>query len=373
MHGTVGEDVGAMPALTEVQQLWRQLRWLAPALLLGALVVARPLVPGLPAGWLLAIGVTLVLTPALVNLATLPDPDAAAVPVPSPRQVAALGVDALVVLTFVALFTLADPGSDAFALLLLPQLQMATTRRVPLMLLTAAAGCAAFVAIELQAARLHDIAVPWATVGGRITLLVLGAGILARVSRVLANHIRALRALHRSMAHRALHDPLTGLPNRALFFERLRIALARQQRTGIRFAIVFVDLDDLKAVNDTLGHPAGDELLRVTARRLRDELRMTDTPARLGGDEFAALLERPGDDENLEDLGHRLLERLGQPVGWTTLHLPVSVSIGVASSEHATSAEELVGRADAAMYRAKAGGKGRIEHFDAGDVREVGR
>jgi diguanylate cyclase (GGDEF)-like protein len=369
----IGELSGTLPALTEVQRFWRQLRWLAPPLILGALLVARPRIPHAESWAVLAAGVVLALVPPVVNLMSGRETAVRVEQIPSRRQTAALLVDAVVILTLVAVFSLADPHSDTFALLLLPQLQMATTRRMPLMTVTAAVGCVAFVGIELYAARLHGLAVPWSAITGRLALLLLGAVILGRIALLLARHLRALQELHRDAAHRALHDPLTGLPNRALLFERIGVALARQERSGARFAVVFVDLDDLKTVNDTLGHAAGDELLRVIATRLGDELRATDTPARVGGDEFAALLDDPGDDDDLENLARRLLDRLGRPISANSLDLPASVSIGVATSERISSADELIRRADAAMYRAKAEGKGRVAHFDVDDPADIPR
>jgi diguanylate cyclase (GGDEF)-like protein len=376
MREPVGELLGTMPALTEVQQFWDRVRWLGPVLMLVTLGVYRPQIPGVPTGGLIAAIAVILLTPVLVSRITRSGNPVDMEQIPSRRQLRELMSDAVVILAFVALFCLSDPSSDAFALLLLPQLQMATTRKLPLMITMAAVSGAAFVGIERLAAHLHGIAAPWSMIGSRLALLILGAAILGRISRLLARHISALRELHRAVAHRALHDPLTGLPNRALFFERVGVALARQERSGARFAVVFVDLDDLKMVNDTLGHSAGDELLRVIARRLHDELRTTDTPARLGGDEFAALLDEPGGNEDLENLARRLLDRLGQPISNSAVRLPVSVSIGVATSEHISSADELLQRADKAMYRAKAEGKGRVVLFDANqpeDIRESGR
>jgi diguanylate cyclase (GGDEF)-like protein len=373
MREPLGELLGTMPALTEVQQFWDQVRWCGPVVMLAALAVARPEIPGLLTGGLVAMVAVILLTPVLVNLVSGHAKAVDAEHVPSRTQLVALGIDAMVILAVVALFCLDNPRSDAFALLLLPQLQMATTRMLPLMIATAAISGVAFVGIEVVAAELHDVAAPWPTIGSRLALLIIGAAILGRISHLLARHFSSLRELHRTVAHRALHDPLTGLPNRALFFERVHVALARQERSGARFAVVFVDLDDLKMVNDTLGHSAGDELLRVTARRLRDKLRTTDTPARLGGDEFAALLDEPGGNDDLENLARRLVDRLGQPISNTALHLRVSVSIGVATSEHISSADELLHRADTAMYRAKAEGKGRVVHFDASHPEDVGR
>ncbi|HSK96178.1 MAG TPA: GGDEF domain-containing protein [Euzebyales bacterium] len=367
MGDGVTEPLGSLPALTQMQELWRRLRWLAPLLIAAALALSRPAVPGLaPRGTALVVGL-LLLAPPLVNLVTGPPGAPADEHGAGRHQLAALAADAVVVVALVALFVLADPRSDAFALLLLPQLQMATTRRSGVMVLTAALTGAALIAVELRAAMLHGLGAVWPLIWGRLALLAFAAVVLANMARLLDRHIQALRTLHRDVAHRALHDGLTGLPNRALFFERVDLALARQRRSGNPFAVVFVDLDDLKAVNDSRGHAVGDELLQITAARLRDELRVTDTPARLGGDEFAALLDGPGGDAHVEDVTRRLLARLSEPISTPTLDLRPSVSIGVAGSEDLTSAQELVKRADTAMYRAKARGKGRVVRFAVDD------
>jgi diguanylate cyclase (GGDEF)-like protein/PAS domain S-box-containing protein len=166
--------------------------------------------------------------------------------------------------------------------------------------------------------------------------------------------------------HGALHDPLTDLPNRAYFVERVGQALARAQRdVGYRFAVLFLDLDDFKLVNDSLGHAAGDGLLAEIARRLPTCVRPGDVVARLGGDEFTVLLDDITGRPDAERAARRIHRCFAQPVVVETRELVVSVSIGVALSEPGYDApEELLRDADIAMYHAKAQGRSRSEVFD---------
>jgi diguanylate cyclase (GGDEF)-like protein/PAS domain S-box-containing protein len=168
------------------------------------------------------------------------------------------------------------------------------------------------------------------------------------------------KALEGRLRHQAFHDGLTGLANRALFTDRLEHALTRAQRTEETIAVLLIDLDDFKSVNDTLGHAIGDVLLREVAGRLRDSIRSADTIARLGGDEFAVILEACGDsDGNGEQAAMRILDALDEPVELAGRALNVAASIGVARAEPGgCAAEQLVRDADVAMYSAKAAGKG---------------
>ena len=167
------------------------------------------------------------------------------------------------------------------------------------------------------------------------------------------------------LAHRALHDPLTELANRSLFMDRLEHALTRARRHEERIAVLFLDLDNFKAVNDGLGHEAGDEVLVTVGRRLRSCLRPGDTASRLGGDEFAILLEDVTDTEDTVRLAERLFRVLQAPitVGWQQVF--VTVSMGVALNDFVSNrAEDLLRAADIAMYRAKGTGGSRYELFD---------
>ncbi|MFI6036313.1 putative bifunctional diguanylate cyclase/phosphodiesterase [Streptomyces sp. NPDC051315] len=180
--------------------------------------------------------------------------------------------------------------------------------------------------------------------------------------------------LQAQLQHNAEHDPLTDLPNRALFTRRVQQALSGRRSsdrgTALRnTAVLFIDLDGFKAVNDTIGHQAGDELLVQAARRLQDAVRQGDTASRLGGDEFAALIvgdttrDRSARERHILELADRLRVTLSQPYLIDGNEVRVAASIGVAFAEPGFGAGELLRNADLAMYRAKAGGKGRVELY----------
>ncbi|KAA3654326.1 MAG: diguanylate cyclase [Proteobacteria bacterium] len=169
--------------------------------------------------------------------------------------------------------------------------------------------------------------------------------------------------LHESELERYAHyDGLTGLPNRLLMMDRLRQAMAVAERRGSRLAVAYLDLDGFKAVNDTHGHAAGDEVLSTLAERFRQAVREGDTIARLGGDEFVAVLVDPGSSEMVQSVLQRLLDAAARPVVWNGHPLEVSASIGVAYYPQGgePDAEALVQQADDAMYLAKQSGKNRF-------------
>ena len=169
--------------------------------------------------------------------------------------------------------------------------------------------------------------------------------------------------LERELAHQAFHDSLTGLANQALFRDRVTHALTRTARLQTQIAVLFVDLDDFKTVNDSLGHTAGDALLVAVAERLRDCLRATDTAARLGGDEFAILVESVGSQAEATGLAERLIAVLKEPFIVAGRDLVVRASIGIAFDETHITTGQLLRNADIAMYTAKRGGKRRYEIF----------
>ncbi|HAM24794.1 MAG TPA: hypothetical protein DCM51_04465, partial [Actinobacteria bacterium] len=171
--------------------------------------------------------------------------------------------------------------------------------------------------------------------------------------------------LEQQLKHQAFHDTLTGLANRALMQERLRQALDNSRRTGQDFAVMFLDLDDFKTVNDSLGHAVGDALLRTVARRLRTTLRTKDTPARLGGDEFAVVLEDVTDHQEVERIAARVVEGLAQPVRVGGSELLVAASVGVAYGNGAIDdIEDVMRNADLALYGAKGSGKNRYAIYE---------
>jgi diguanylate cyclase (GGDEF)-like protein/PAS domain S-box-containing protein len=172
--------------------------------------------------------------------------------------------------------------------------------------------------------------------------------------------------LEDQLAHRAFHDALTGLPNRSLFTDRVEHALARRVREPGKIAVLFLDVDDFKTVNDSLGHAAGDGLLVEIAERIDDCLRGGDTAARLGGDEFAILLEDVTDPAEAAGVADRVIEALRPPFDIDGKRTFVYASIGIAQSAGTPGerAEELLRNADVAMYIAKRRGKGGHEFFE---------
>lgn len=175
--------------------------------------------------------------------------------------------------------------------------------------------------------------------------------------------------LQAQLQHNAEHDPLTDLPNRALFTDRVRQALGGRRSGDPSTAVLFIDLDGFKAVNDRLGHQAGDELLVQAARRLQESVRAGDTAARLGGDEFAALILGDGTRDQgareyqVHEIADRLRLTLSQPYRIGGGEVRVAASIGVAFAEPAITPTDLMRNADLAMYRAKAAGKDRVELY----------
>jgi len=189
------------------------------------------------------------------------------------------------------------------------------------------------------------------------------------VGGVVVNYrdITGRKSLEDELKRQAFHDSLTGLANRALFADRLQHAISRAERMPHALAVLFVDLDDFKTVNDSLGHSEGDLLLIAVADRLRAGVRAGDTIARMGGDEFAILIEDPTDGETPVDVGRRLLAQLEPPFvhGGKELFIRASIGIATARSRDHT-ADEVLRNADVAMYTAKSNGKNRTEVFEPG-------
>jgi Amt family ammonium transporter len=172
--------------------------------------------------------------------------------------------------------------------------------------------------------------------------------------------------LEEQLRHRAFYDSLTGLPNRALFLDRIGHALARGQRSGHELAVLFIDLDRFKVVNDSLGHTAGDELLVQVGWRLRNCLRESDTIARLGGDEFTVLLEGASAVDDATQAAERILEALRAPYVIDGQEAYAWASIGISGGTGIReSGRDLLREADIALYRAKAAGRGRYVVFEA--------
>jgi diguanylate cyclase (GGDEF)-like protein len=270
----------------------------------------------------------------------------------------ALGV---VAVTYAAMFLALDPvaGSGVAALAVLPVI-------VAGWLMGFRGGMlAGFLSLPANTLLLNLTGVPGLDAvfregggAGVIALVVVGAGVgrLQDLSEKVEEQARELE-------HRASHDPLTDLPNRTLFVERLERALLRADPGNV--AVLFLDLDDFKKMNDSLGHEMGDRLLMAAAGRIRGCLDVGDTVGRLGGDEFAVLLENIDNLEYTERVAQRILQRFGEPFDLDGRGASVTVSIGVAlGSAPDDQPGALLNRADLAMYRAKERGKTRYEVSD---------
>ena len=214
----------------------------------------------------------------------------------------------------------------------------------------------------------HGVEMVVVAEGGRPRILVASGRAIRRndghkLGAVVALHdVTERREAESALAHRALHDPLCGLPNRLLLLDRLQAALGRSEREVSHPAVLFVDIDRFKVVNDTLGHEAGDEVLRAVAARLTTAVRPADTVARLGGDEFVVLAEQVTGLDEARAVAARLRDALDQPLtidgGQVRVTLSIGVTLGIGRGE---TPEALVQRADAAMYVAKQAGRDRIE------------
>ena len=215
---------------------------------------------------------------------------------------------------------------------------------------------------QLRAAREHGAV-------DHMRKAALDADTLQRSIRYAGDHRRSVGRLQ----HDALHDPLTGLPNRTLFLDRLQQSLRRSRRSGpdSGAAVLFLDLDRFKVVNDSLGHLAGDQLLQSVALRLDAALRPGDTVARIGGDEFTVLLENVTDAREATVVAERVLATLKDPLQIAGRNLHVSGSIGIALGGPDVDPHELIRDADVAMYRSKAQGTARHSVFDVQMHRHV--
>jgi len=190
-----------------------------------------------------------------------------------------------------------------------------------------------------------DVSMSSTTIGGRemFTLIARDA---------------TLRKLYEDqLEHQATHDPLTGLANRTLFDELLVRAAYRADRSGRPVAVLYLDLDGFKDVNDVFGHPSGDRVLSETSRRLEAVVRPGDMVARMGGDEFVVLCEHLSEPSDAEKIATRIVQAVGKPIPLATGVATVTASVGIALGEPGETAASLIGRADEAMYRMKQGGK----------------
>lgn len=205
------------------------------------------------------------------------------------------------------------------------------------------------------------IAVPAIALLAITTILLVYDGHLESRTR---KHNAQLEKANAQLEHAATHDALTGLPNRVLLADRLAQATAQSERYSRGFAVMVVDLDRFKSINDSLGHIAGDDLLKEMAQRLSQQLRKADTLARLGGDEFVLVLNEISGPRDAETVASKVLAAMAQPVTLSALEVQISASIGISVfPEDGVDAETLLQHADAAMYHAKKNGRNAFQFF----------
>jgi len=197
-------------------------------------------------------------------------------------------------------------------------------------------------------------------------------GLLARSFREMQTqinaHISALHESQRDVDHLAHHDALTGLANRLMFHDRLEHAIANSQRTGKKVALIFIDLDRFKEINDSRGHAAGDNVLKAASNRLKGMVREVDTVARLGGDEFTVLFDAVDDPQQVAFIAQKLVDRFRLPMEIEGQYIDIGISIGISMyPQDGSNATELLEKADLAMYRSKGKG-GNTFHFYASEM-----
>ncbi len=202
----------------------------------------------------------------------------------------------------------------------------------------------------------------WSTFEGVMSDLLADAAVGGLV--LTARDVSDRRALEDQLMEQAFHDALTGLANRALLAERVKHALDRADRTHAHVAVLFLDIDDFKTINDSLGHEAGDEMLVEVAARLRQCMRGSDTAARLGGDEFAIVLEETTGVEGAVTFAERVLAAIGEPLTIAGAQIRPRASVGITFGSAGQTTGELLRNADVAMYQAKQTGGGRYELYD---------
>jgi diguanylate cyclase (GGDEF)-like protein len=205
------------------------------------------------------------------------------------------------------------------------------------------------------------------------TLMMLGMiacgfaliAFMRRQNDLLENAHDEVQELARNLSHLAHHDALTGLANRILFRQRLDSDLEVLRTKGQPLTVLYLDLDGFKQINDRLGHAAGDELLRIIAKRLQNSLRAGDVPARLGGDEFAVLLRDPVSAEIAETISQRIIAAISAPIGLERQEITIGTSIGFfMARDRRLTRDEIMRGADKALYQAKSEGRGRYRSFD---------
>jgi diguanylate cyclase (GGDEF)-like protein len=206
----------------------------------------------------------------------------------------------------------------------------------------------------------------WFVMVGGISMLVFG--VLCLVYRVFPSHISTLEGLrdaHQYMSRLATTDPLTGLANRRMFLEEMELLLSHPNPGRRVAALLFLDLDGFKPINDTHGHDAGDEVLKIIGQRIETHIRRSDTLARYGGDEFVVCLKGIDDKKQIRQIAEHLAQAISEPINLEENNHILGVSIGIAlSPQNGEKVETLLGRADMAMYMVKKAGGQDIAFYD---------
>lgn len=199
-----------------------------------------------------------------------------------------------------------------------------------------------------------------------LTITLVLSVLDARLQVKTTAYVQSLKTVNEKLQHQATHDALTGLPNRVLLFERIQLAIDSAERTQTQFALYFIDLDGFKAINDSLGHAAGDGVLKELAFRLKNVVRKEDIVARLGGDEFVVMVGNIPDAGMASHIAEKLFECFKTTLIPDQASLPISPSIGIALfPDNGTTVDELVNHADAAMYEVKTSGRNNYRFFEA--------
>jgi diguanylate cyclase (GGDEF)-like protein len=201
---------------------------------------------------------------------------------------------------------------------------------------------------------------------GLILITIIGfiAIYILRINRKLNISLEQIKEQSKKIEYQATHDTLTGLPELRLLHERWDKAVARADREASSAAILFIDLDDFKLVNDTFGHPAGDYILKVVSNKLKKSIRSVDTAARLGGDEFVVILDCIKSSEDAPLIANKLIDAISQPVHFNSHVIQIGISIGIAIyPDHSSKSDDIIRLADSAMYKAKVSGKNKFKIY----------
>lgn len=351
------DEAGPVARLRETDASWRLVRWCGAVFAFVLILLYEPPAgvevpfPALP----VAVGFSAAVV--AVNAFSLVDRRRAGVRALARRGLYQLAADTALVLGLIWLYSF-DTLSSQWAILIIPVIEGAMRRQLVGALATWTVVAAGYTAQQFWAHAEFGYDFALSSLAYRMAIVLIVAAIAGIQARNLEGQITALQDARAQLQHAAFHDALTGLPNRALFADRMVQALGRARREEADLAVLFIDCDDFKAVNDRLGHDAGDQALVELGRRLRNCIRPGDTVARMGGDEFTVLLEPPTGNAEAAHVAERVLAVLREPFHIRSEEVTLSASVGVATGRSDPGdPDALLRLADDAMYAAKQGGK----------------